>query len=849
MMETLWQDLRYGMRTLRRNPGFTLIALLSLGLGIGANTAIFSLIDVMMLKSMPVQRPEELALLTVYQLDRDPALSFSFPLVERFQANKEAFSGVMASGGGGRMHMTVSGSGDQSELVRPDRVTGDFFDVLGINPVLGRVFTEDDDRKYDAHAVAVISYNFWKRRFALDPGVIGKQITLNDFPFMIIGVTPPGFTGMEVGGNPDIWFPLWMVDQFPDAIPNRANSNMVQTGSWWLRVIGRLKPGVTLASAQSEMDVILQQMLTEMAETRSKNPFPWTTTERNRFFARRIILQPGGAGFSFLRFRFAKPLYILMTIVGLVLLIACANVANLLLARAAMRQKEIGVRLAIGAGRLRLIRQLLTESVLLAVLGGALGLALSKVFTGLLVAYLTAQQTSLTLDLSPNAHILGFTFAVSVLTGILFGLAPALRATGFDLVPALKETTGNLRMGMSRVAIDKVLVVAQVALSLFLLIGAGLFVRTLQKLRNVDAGFDAEKLLVFTLDTNPSYKIEQRMNLTRQVLARLETLPGAHSATVTGFTMLSGNSSTTNISVTGFSPTPDDNLSCHVLDTGPRYFETMGIPVLVGRDFNSSDDHNPAQPVPAQPNASSTPKPVIINQTMAAFFWRDDSAVGKRFTSNNVDYEIIGVVKDAKYENLREKVDRAFYRPFFFSSFYPGSTFMLRTFSNPIAATTAVQQVVSALDKDAQVLDVRTMENVVDASLVQERFISQLASFFSLFALLLACLGLYGIMSHGVVRRTREMGIRMALGAQSTGVVWLVMRQSLVLVVIGIIVGVPAALLAARYVSNFLFGLSPTDPVTITISTCVLLSVAVMAGYLPARRASRIDPMLALRYE
>jgi predicted permease len=437
-METLWQDLRYGIRTLRRNPAFTLIALLSLGLGIGANTAIFSLIDVMMLKSMPVQRPEQLALFTVYQLDHDPSLSFSFPLVERFQANQETFSGVMASAGGGRMHMNVSGNGDQSELVRPDRVTGNFFEVLGINPVLGRVFTEDDDRKYDAHAVAVISYNFWKRRFALDPGVIGKQITLNDFPFMIIGVTPPGFTGMEVGGNPDIWFPLWMVDQFPDAIPNRANSSMVQTGSWWLRVIGRLKPGVRLARAQSEMDVILQQMLTEMAETRSKN---WTTATRTRFYAQRIILQPGGAGFSFLRLRFAKPLYILMTIVGLVLLIACANVANLLLARAAMRQKEIGVRLSIGAGRLRLIRQLLTESVLLAVLGGALGLALSRVFTGLLVAYLTAQQTNMTLDLNPNAHILGFTFAVSVLTGILFGLAPALRATGFDLVPALKETT------------------------------------------------------------------------------------------------------------------------------------------------------------------------------------------------------------------------------------------------------------------------------------------------------------------------------------------------------------------------------------------------------------------------
>jgi len=640
-----------------------------------------------------------------------------------------------------------------------------------------------------------------------------------------------------------------MDQQYPDAIANRANSNMLEKQSWWLRVYARLNPGVSVARAQTEADGILQQILKEIES--ESNGRPWTQSDRSRSFDRRIALQSGGEGYSSLAFEFAKPLYILMTIVGLVLLIACANVANLLLARAATRQKEIAVRLSLGASRFRLIRQLLTESVLLSLLGGILGLIFSRLFASLLAAYISPEPDSLVLDLNPDARILTFTVAISLITGILFGLAPALRATGFDLVPALKETGNNFRMVGARITIDKVLVVVQVALSLFLLIGAGLFVRSLEKLKSVDIGFDPENVLVFTLDMKPAYKPDQRANLKRQLLAKLETLPGTRSASVAGYTQLSGYSSGTAVSVPGYTPSADDNMVCHVLDVGPRYFETMGIPILMGRDFNQNDNVNTASSEPnqtGQSGATLPPTPTIINQTMAEFFWKGENPIGRQFKSGNLTLEVIGVAKDAKYEDLREKIDRAFFRPYFIKG-HSGSTFIVRTFGDPTAAVTSVQKEVKELDKDALVLDVRTMQGVVDTSLVQERFIAELAGFFSLFALLLACLGLYGIMSYGVVRRTREMGIRMALGAPSSSVIWMVMRQSLLLVLIGVAIAIPAAAAASHSVSSYLFGLSADDPTTIAMATIVLIAVAGLAGFLPARRASRIDPMEALRYE
>jgi len=573
-------------------------------------------------------------------------------------------------------------------------------------------------------------------------------------------------------------------------------------------------------------------------------------------------LESGGSGFSYLRLEFTRPLWMLMIVVGVVLLIACANVANLLLARAATRQREIAIRLSIGASRIRLIRQLLTESVLLAIAGGAFGVVFARWITTLLLAYVVNGKSDLSFDLSPDVRVLTFTILVSVATGIVFGLAPAMRATKIDLTPTLKETAGNVSGGRARVAIDKILMVTQVALSLFLLIGAGLFVRSLQNLRNVDSGFDASNVLLFSLETRPSFNAGQRADMARQVLSRIESLPGTRSASLSSFSILSSATWTSGVSVPGYISQPDENMDCYTLAVGPRYFETMGIPVLLGRDFNNGDDKRQDEANASKRNdrndIQSAATPVIINQTMAARFFRGDNPVGKQFKTgrgdNQANLEIVGVVKDAKYENLREKSQPSFYIPYLLTYDAPAfrsyaGTFQVRTVGNPLTVSAALQQEIRKIDSDTKALEIRTMESMVDGSLVLERFIAQVASFFSLFALLLACMGLYGIMSYGVVRRKKEMGIRMALGAQPGSVVWMVLRQSLLMVLLGIVIGVPASIATTRFAANYLFGLSATDPITIAVATLVLLAVALVAGYLPARRASRIDPMIALRYE
>ena len=856
-MDTLWHDLRYALRMLRRSPAFAVIALFSLALGIGANTAIFSVINAMLLRSLPVQRPEQLALLTT----DFKGLSFSYPLYERFRDNKKCFTDVLASAGANRMHMVVAdeGAAAQSDLVKAERVSGNYFNVLGVKAERGRTLDENDDRRNDAQAVVVISYDVWKERFNLNTDAVGKRITLNDFPFTIIGVAPEHFTGVELGAKPDLWLPLWITPQVNRATSGTNGSIMESQTTSWLRVIGRLNTASTFRQAQTEMDGILQQNLIELAESRKAN---WTPSQRQRFFDRKIGLEPGGVGFSYLRLEFTRPLWLLMIIVGVVLLIACANVANLLLARAASRQREIAIRLSIGASRLRLIRQLLTESVLLAVAGGALGVIFARWVTSLLVAYVVNGKNDLSFDLSPDLRVLMFTISVSVVTGIVFGLAPALRATKIDLTPTLKETAGNVSGGRSRIGIDRVLMVTQVALSLFLLIGAGLFVRSLQNLRNVDAGFDSQNVLLFSLDTRPTFNARQRADIARQVLLKIESLPGTRSASLSSFSIISGAAWTSGVSVPGYISQPDEDMDCYTLAVGPRYFETMGIPVLLGRDFNNDDDRRrdeiDVSNTNDRINRQTAAIPVIINQTMAARFFRGDNPVGKQFKTgrpdNQANLEIVGVVKDAKYENLREKSQPSFYIPYLLTYDAPAfrsyaGIFQVRTVGNPLTVSVAIQQEIRKIDNDTKALDIRTMESMVDGSLVLERFIAQVASFFSLFALLLACMGLYGIMSYGVVRRRKEMGIRVALGAQPGGVVWLVLRQAVLMVLIGTAIGVPVSIATTRFASSYLFGLSATDPATIIGATLVLLTVAVLAGYLPARRASRIDPMVALRYE
>src|SRR5262245_35986371 len=849
--DEMFQDLRFSLRMLLKNKGFTMVAALSLALGIGANTAIFSLINAALLKTLPVKDPQQLVFFMVAG-PQGTGTGFSYPLLEQFNRNNHSLTGIIAASAVGRMRLTEPGTDGQVELAQAGRVSGNFFSELGVGAIAGRTLTEDDDSSTGAQPIAVISYNFWKRRFGLDPGVVGRKVTLDDFPFTIVGVAPPGFFGIEVGGDPDLWWPIRMT---PQVIP--GNQSLNDSHHRWLYLMARLKPGVNVERARSEMNAVFQQDLKEIAPERLAGLTP---TQQRNYFGRNIQLAPGGVGFTWLRERVRQPLLILFIVVGLALLIACANVANLLLARAAGRRKEIAVRLAIGAGRFRLVRQLLTESLLLAALSGALGLLLAQWGARLLLNYLPPEQTA-TFDLSPDARALGFTLAVSLLTSLLFGLAPALGATRLDLISSLKDAVG-VSAGRSRLTPHKLLIVTQVALSLFLLVGAGLFVRSLQNLKNVDAGFDRENVVLFSLNMPGGYKRAQRVNLYQQALERLEALPGARAASLASFSLLSGAGMNSNIVVEGYANRPDEDMDCHRLWVGQKYFATMGMTRLQGRYF-STQELQPRGGLPAdQPAASQPPAPhpsapiaAVINQTMARRFFRDQNPLGRRFRAQrgslqDIPIEVIGVTKDAKYYNLREQTLPTYYLSFFQQPREEeAGTMLLRSFADPASATTAIQRAVRELDPQAQVLNLRTMNEVVDRSLLQERFVAQLGSFFSLFALLLASIGLYGVMSYAVTRRTNEIGIRMALGARSADVIRMVMKETMLMVVIGGAIGLGAAMATTRLVSSLLFGLTPNDPVTISVAAALMIIVAALAGYLPARRASRVDPMTALRPE
>ncbi len=841
--DEMFQDLRFGVRMMLKHKVLAIVAVLSLALGIGANTAIFSLIDALLLRRLPVAEPQRLTLFTIAgQRSGD---SFTYPLYQQFRDRNRSFSGVIAAASARRMRMAVSESegGARVESARGQMVSGNFFSVLGVNASLGRTMVEEDDRAGSQQAVAVISYGFWQRRFSGDPAAIGKRMTLDDTAFTIIGVAPPKFFGFEVGGAADLWYPLQMAD-------SRALSNR---SGWWLQVMGRLRPESNATQARAEMDVILQQELAEGAERRAaRSGAKWTEAERRAFLDRRIELQPGGAGWTPLRDMFKKPLYILMTVVGLAQLIACANVANLLLARAVARRKEIAVRLAIGAGRFRLIRQLLTESLLLSFLGAALGLLFAQWIAHLLLTFLPQYNGPIAINLALNARALGFTLAVSLLTGLLAGLAPALRATRLDLVSSLKEQAGHSSAGMARLPLNKLLVVAQVALSLFLLVGAGLFVRSLQNLKNLDAGFDRENVTLFELDPGPDYPLARRATLYKQLLARLEALPGARAASVSSYSLLSGTSQSMKASVDGYTPPPDEDMVCKQLWVTPQYFATMGIPLLRGRDFGPQDELHASEPA-ATATVAKRPLVAVINQTMARQFFGDGDPIGKRIRfpgyKNSEPFEIVGVVRDAKYLSLREQTPRITYFP-------PNgfeSTFQLRAAGDPAGLAAAIRRVVQELDPKVQTLGLRTMNDIVNESLAQERFVAQLAGFFSLFALLLACIGLYGVMSYTVTRRTREIGVRMALGAQGGDVLRMVLRETMLLVVAGLVIGLAAALATTKLIESLLFdllfGLTATDPLTIALAALLLLAVAALAGWLPARRAARVDPLVALRHD
>jgi len=826
-LETLWQDLGYGLRQLRRSPGFTIIALLTLALGIGANTAIFSVIDAVMLKKLPVKNPQELVALST--VGPYGVGSFSYPGFRRFRDENHVCSDMAAMGWLNNLDASIDG---QAETVEGRIVSGNFFSLLGVGARVGRTLTSQDEKTPQSSAVAVISYRYWKRRFGLSPSVVGTGIILNRTPFTIVGVTAADFSGPDVGRSPDIYVPMTMEPAFRD-----EKSWLDQPDYHWLRIMGRLKPRVSREQARADLEIIYRQVLSDIPMNN------WSPAERKDLLSTRLEVTSAATGFSFgLPKQFSGALTILMGMVGLVLVIACANVANLLLGRATVRQKEIAVRLAIGAGRYRVIRQLLTESVVLAIAAGALGLLCAYWASAGLVALMSAGQDPIFLDLHPDPSVLGFTAAVALLATMLFGLAPALRGTRLDLTHALKESAGSLGTRRSRLGLGKGLVVSQVALSLLLLFGAGLFVRTLENLENLDPGFDRKGVLLFDIDpTKNGYKGPAVSTLYKQLLEHIDAIPGVRSASLLEMTPITGGGGWDNaVSVEGYASRPDENTTVYLNSVGPRYFETLHTPLLLGRDFSSQD-------------TETSQKVAIINQTMARYFFGNSNPIGRKFGwygdgQNRAQFEIVGVVKDSKYGILREQIPRTAYLDCFQMPL-GGMTFGVRTSVKPSAVISQIPNEIRAVDPSLQAGNFTTLKEHVDNSLGHERLMATLSSLFAGLAVLLACVGLYGVMAYAVARRTNEIGIRMALGAGRAQIVGTILKESALLILAGVALGLPLAIAAARLISSRLYGLKPADPVTIAAAIILLTAVAALAGYIPARRATKVDPLVALRNE
>jgi len=808
-LETLWRDLRYGLQTLRRNPGFTAVAALSLALGIGANTAIFSLIDAVLLRMLPVKNPEQLVIL---EKDGVPvnkeSRNLSSNFYEQLRGQSELLGGV-CNFYPSDFRVVVDG---QSESFKGDIVSGSFFSVLGVKALLGRTITAEDDNVPGGQPVVVISYNFWRRRFASDPAIVGRNIVLNGQPNTIIGVTPPGFFGVSVGYATPLWKP-------------GGNDDVGE-------VMARLKPEVSEQQVSAALTGLLQQSL--VAESGSV----LTPEERQSVQRRRVVLIPASRGLSRLRSQFSEPLRILMAVVGLVLLIACANVANLLLARATARRKEIAVRLALGAGRLRLIRQLLTESMLLALAGGALGLFFAWWGSSFLLALVGSGRNPVFLNLTPDARALGFTAAASFLAGILFGMAPAWRATRIDLIPALKDNT-RISRGGARLGLGKTLVVTQVALSLLLLIGAGLFVRSLEKLKSLDAGINRENVLLVSTDPQMiGYQrgARQIVDLYERMRERIKAIPGVRNVSFSDDVPLGGRGTTASGEVQARGQ-PSRYYREEICASGPEYFETVGMTILRGRGFTAQDNEK-------------APRVAVVNETFARHYFGGDGALGQRVSFGPHYSEIVGVVKDSKYESLRERTLPMWYIPYLQAPMlWRGTTFQIRTAADQTQIIPAVRQAVREINANLPLFNIKTLAKQVDETLVQERLIGTVSGFFGLLSLLLAAIGLYGILAYSVNQRTREIGIRMALGAQRGKVLRMVLKQGMKLVLLGAGLGLAVSFAVTRVIANQLFDVTPTDPVTFIGAPILLLIVALAACFAPARRATKVDPLVALRCE
>jgi predicted permease len=831
------QDLRFALRLLRRSPAFAVVAVISLALGIGANTAIFSVIDALLLRALPVHQPERLVLFgegrasgifNPFPNSNNSAL-FSQPFFQEVRERRDVFEDVAAvESMRADVHARFDGTGSQVEPLKIRLVSGNYFSMLGVRAVVGRDLLPEDDQRPGGHAVAVMSDAFWERRFARDRSVIGRTLTFNQTVFSIIGVSSREFFGTVVGESPDLWIPLAMQAQVQPWLiaPRDALSQ-----SLWL--IGRMKPGVVIAGAQAGASVAFQQWLHQIAGV---SPSPERVKDISRAGVR---LTSAARGVSHLRREFSRPLQILMVLVGLVLLIACANIANLLLARAAGRQREIALRLALGARHARLLGQLLSESLLLALIGGALGIIVAWWTAQLLLAMVSSGPEAVPLEVSPNGRVLLFTLGLSLLTGLIFGIMPALRMTGAEIGPSLKEGKGAAR-SRPRSYLAKALVVGQVALALFLMIGAGLFVRTLEKLGRASTGFDKDRVLLLHLDnassntTGPSV-----LSLSRRLEARIRALPGVQAASFAMLTFDEGRWMAP-LWPEGVEHTQANGRDFDGNRVGEQYFQALGTPVIMGRNFGPQD-------------TTQSQRVAVINETLTRKLYPNISPLGRRFALAGRDkqsFEIVGVVKDAKYESLRE-TPRAMWFVYTEQEQSPDSfnDLVVRVSGEPSTLMGPIRGVIQSEDANLAIAGMTSLGEAVDRSFGQEKLLAKLAASFGVLAVLLASIGLYGVVAYGVARRTNEIGIRMALGARPGSVMSMVLSESLTLVMSGLAVGILAALACGRLESSQLYGVAANDPSTIASAAALLLAVTLAASFVPARRAAFLDPLTALREE
>jgi predicted permease len=834
-MSNLLADLKFAVRGLRRNPLFATVAILSLALGIGANTAIFTLIDQILLRKLPVKNPDELVML--YQTGAHNGSNMgprmhSYPIYQDFQTRAEPLAQVIAR----RLVPASLNIDNQTERVSAEMVSGNYFTMLGVQPAVGRVLnSKEDDQTYSGHPVAVLSYDYWTSRFARDPGVVGKKILVNDYPMTIVGVSAAGFAGIDPAQSPQIRVPLMM--------------KKVMTPEWtwlhgddrrarWVQVFARLKPGYTAESAAGPLQGLFTQIRQyEMTLPAAKD---WSAYSRDQFMKGKLRVVPAAMGYSGLRNEFSTALIVLMCMVGLVLLIACANVANLLIARGFMRQREIAVRLSIGASRWQLVRQLLVESLLLSFIGGIAGLALAVLMTRGLITLIPSENNPILITPTPDLRILAFTLVLTLATGVVFGLLPALRASRPDLSNTLKNTVGAVAGAGGSLFLRKGLVVAQVALSFLLLFGAGLFVRSLQNLQTTDTGIALDNLVTFQLSPALNGYDQQRGTLLyRDLLERLRSAPGITAAGHAAVSLLSGDEWDSSMSVEGHRPADGEDMQAFMNALSPGYFSAMKIPLLEGRDFRVTDQREGDTAV------------AIVNRKFAQHFFKGGSAVGRKIgwgvgPKTKLNIEIIGVVADSLYEGPREGVRRQVFVPHWGRG---SAVFYVRTAHASSDAYGQIRRDVKALDASLPVYAMKTLESQLDETLLTDRLIALLSAGFGLLATLLASIGLYGVMAFVVARRRKELGIRLALGAQTGLVFWSVMREVLLLLVIGLFLGVPAAMALGQYVASTLYGIQPRDPMMAGATIVLLTLVSAAAGLIPAYRASRIDPILALRYE